>query len=352
MKPRKSASAGRIRPVQVDILALADGLLGPGMSAVDTLGALNMLAALRGRRLPVAGWQWSGADGRAASRALPRSGPRRTLPQVVIVPGWHARSGPDLDRLVRRDHFAATRLRLAHEAGAHILGVYTGVALLAAAGLLDGATAALPWPFAGSVLRHAPTLAGSAEGAWARHGRVWTCDSPTALTEVLLAVLDALGQVELAASTGHVLLHSPERARLAGPASSLAQGNTGRGARVGPGTVEQARRWLDDHLGQPYRLPTLAQACATSSRSLLRHFKAALGLTPLQYLHRARATQARMLLETSYLTVESIAQRCGYQDLAMFRRVFSAATGLTPAAYRERFRLRTRRREWGRDLAR
>jgi transcriptional regulator GlxA family with amidase domain len=57
-----------------------------------------------------------------------------------------------------------------------------------------------------------------------------------------------------------------------------------------------------------------------------------------------------MLLETTYLTVEAIAEACGYRDGAMFRRIFVQATGLTPSDYRERFRLRTRRRDWGREL--
>jgi transcriptional regulator GlxA family with amidase domain len=85
---------------------------------------------------------------------------------------------------------------------------------------------------------------------------------------------------------------------------------------------------------------------------LLRHYRAAHGVTPLQYLHQARATRARMLLETTYLTVEAISEACGYRDAAMFRRVFSQATGLTPSAYREQFRLRPLRRDWGRDWRR
>lgn len=68
-------------------------------------------------------------------------------------------------------------------------------------------------------------------------------------------------------------------------------------------------------------------------------------------LHGLRVTRARMLLETTYLPLETVAERCGWRDLAMLREVFRRATGTTPAAYRERHRLRSKRREWGRDMA-
>ena len=72
---------------------------------------------------------------------------------------------------------------------------------------------------------------------------------------------------------------------------------------------------------------------------------------PITFLAaRLRITRARMLLETGYLTVEAIAEACGWRDAAMFRRIFREATGTTPSAYRERFRLRGRRRNWGADL--
>jgi transcriptional regulator GlxA family with amidase domain len=59
-----------------------------------------------------------------------------------------------------------------------------------------------------------------------------------------------------------------------------------------------------------------------------------------------------MLLESTYLPVETVAERCGWRDSAMLRSVFKAAVGLTPAAYRERFTLRSERKRWGSDLPR
>nr|WP_279235938.1 helix-turn-helix domain-containing protein [Acidovorax sp. W1-6] len=48
----------------------------------------------------------------------------------------------------------------------------------------------------------------------------------------------------------------------------------------------------------------------------------------------------------TYLTVEAVAQQCGYGDVGRFRRIFARVAGVTPGAYRQRFRLRTSRRQW------
>jgi len=340
----RSTSRRAQRTLQVEFLACADSLNGPAMAAIDALAVANAIAHMRGRRRAAFGWQWTRPDGRAGARGLPASGLRRRMPDLLIVPGWQARNGPHLDKLVQRDRAACERLRDAHAAGSHVLGVYTGVALLGAAGLLDDREAVAPWPFVAPVLRSAPTLRLIAGEAWVCNERVWSCDSPILVTEVLLEMIRALGLQPLADSVGHVLVHSRERQQLSG---MVAAGGT---ARVGPGALERARRWLEANLDRPYSLEQTARAAATSRRSLLRHFRAAFGRTPLQYLHEVRATRARMLLETTYLSVDSVAELCGYRDTAMFRRVFTRESGLSPSAYRERFRLRTSRREWGRDL--
>ena len=89
-----------------------------------------------------------------------------------------------------------------------------------------------------------------------------------------------------------------------------------------------------------------ARAAATSPRTLLRWFAQVHGQTPQDYLHGLRIAQAQALLQTTYLTVEDVAQQCGYSDTGSFRKVFTRVCGVTPGAWRERFRLRTPRRQW------
>ncbi len=84
----------------------------------------------------------------------------------------------------------------------------------------------------------------------------------------------------------------------------------------------------------------LAEHCGTSERSLLRHFRAHHGVTPVAHIQHLRVERAKALLETTHLSFDEIVERCGYSDSASFRKLFKRATAITPGDYRERYRLR------------
>ncbi|HBA64535.1 MAG TPA: AraC family transcriptional regulator, partial [Lachnospiraceae bacterium] len=59
-------------------------------------------------------------------------------------------------------------------------------------------------------------------------------------------------------------------------------------------------------------------------------------LSPNKYLQTLRVAKARHLLETSRLSIESIACSCGYQKPESLIKVFRQFYGISPAAYRKR----------------
>jgi transcriptional regulator GlxA family with amidase domain len=97
------------------------------------------------------------------------------------------------------------------------------------------------------------------------------------------------------------------------------------------------RHHLDRDLSAPYHLPTLAAEFHTSTRTLLRRFRAETGRTPLAYLQSARVDRARRLLETTTLPVARIAAILGYTDPGTFRALFARHTGRRPGEYRTAF---------------
>ncbi len=329
-------------PLCVDIFWDPEVLAGSALAVVDVLRSINLLAAMRWPRVPApATWRWLTATGVRRPSALPRGEPFRGTAAIVVVPGWHAKSGPHLDRIVQRCANAMPRLRQAHAANNLVAGLANGVALLGEAGLLSGRAVAVPWPFVASVLRHGEDLQLLSERAWNVDNRVWTCASPVQATEVILDMLGQTPLAELAAATAHVYLYSRERQQV------TAQIVQGTHQRILPaGSLERARRWLQEHMTEPYSLAATAQAAATSARTLSRQFAIAHNQSPLDYLHRLRVARARVLLETTYVSVEQVAQMCGYHDVGTFRRIFQRQTQTLPAAYRERYRLRTSRKRW------
>lgn len=325
----------------VDIFWGPEVLAGAALAVVDVLRCINLVSAMRTPRVtdPVT-WRWWCTKGDRVPRALPQGLRWRGLAAMVVVPGWHAQSGPHLARLVQQAAPGARRLAQVHAAGGLVAGLNTGVALLGEFGLLQR-QAVVPWPFVGPVLRRAAGVTLFTDRPWTVDGRVWTCDSPVSATEVMLDMLRHTPVAELAKTASHVFLHSEARQQVA---AGMALAGLPR--LQPPGALERARRWLADHMTEPYSLAATAQAAATSPRTLLRHFAGVYGQSPLDYLHSLRVAQARVLLETTYVSVAQVGQMCGYQDTGTFRRLFARQTGELPAAYRARYSLRTSRKRW------
>ncbi len=84
----------------------------------------------------------------------------------------------------------------------------------------------------------------------------------------------------------------------------------------------------------------LARATHMSRRTFERLFLAEAGASPGSALLRARMDLAKRLLSERSVTIDAIAERCGYADRSKFSTRFKAATGYSPAAYRHRFQRR------------
>jgi transcriptional regulator GlxA family with amidase domain len=59
---------------------------------------------------------------------------------------------------------------------------------------------------------------------------------------------------------------------------------------------------------------------------------------PIDYVQALRVEEAKQMLETDDMVLDDIAGAVGYDDSASFRRLFKRRAGLTPAAYRRKFR--------------
>lgn len=86
---------------------------------------------------------------------------------------------------------------------------------------------------------------------------------------------------------------------------------------------------------QPFSLPQLASLCFMSRTTFVRQFQQAMGKTAAEFMLEIRMLKAAKSLEESNLSVEIIAEHCGYQSVAAFQRVFKKVTGATPALWRK-----------------
>ena len=98
--------------------------------------------------------------------------------------------------------------------------------------------------------------------------------------------------------------------------------------------AKNIRRFLDGNFDRRVTLPELAVRFHCSTVTLNTHFRRSYGVTVLHYLNRRRMEHAEKLLRESDMTLEEIADRCGFADADYFSRVFRRRHGTGPLAYR------------------
>ncbi len=99
-------------------------------------------------------------------------------------------------------------------------------------------------------------------------------------------------------------------------------------------TVAAAVRYMDENFARPLRIEQVAAGVFLSPDRFTEVFSLAMGRTPRDYLRHVRLERAKSLLTTTDAPVAEIGVQVGFGEAAYFNRVFRAATGTTPRAYR------------------
>jgi AraC family transcriptional regulator len=104
--------------------------------------------------------------------------------------------------------------------------------------------------------------------------------------------------------------------------------------------VTRVVRMIDQDPEASHDLNSIAHTARLSPCHFLRTFKALTGVTPHQYLLRARLRRASLRLRTECARIIDIALGCGFGDVSNFNHAFRAEFGVSPRAYRAGAELR------------
>jgi len=96
--------------------------------------------------------------------------------------------------------------------------------------------------------------------------------------------------------------------------------------------------FLEVHLDRPIAVGEAARICAMSSSHFMSFFKKATGQSFVAYLNSFRIAKAQALLSTTNEPIAEISAQLAYCSQSYFGKVFHSLVGMTPLAYRERFR--------------
>lgn len=98
--------------------------------------------------------------------------------------------------------------------------------------------------------------------------------------------------------------------------------------------VVEAAMWIDANAARAIDLDAAAAEAGLSAFHFLRTFGRVLGVTPHQYLVRARLRRAARLLTDEDRPVTDVAYEVGFGDVSNFVRTFGRAAGMSPRAFR------------------
>ncbi len=86
----------------------------------------------------------------------------------------------------------------------------------------------------------------------------------------------------------------------------------------------------------PWSMQELSRTAQLSKTALSKKFDIMLGCSPMEYLQQWRMQIAASWLKESGMTVDRVAERCGYNSVSAFSRAFKRCVGLSPGAYRHK----------------
>jgi transcriptional regulator GlxA family with amidase domain len=210
--------------------------------------------------------------------------------------------------------------------GGQVAAACSAVFLLQAAGLLTQRRATTTWWLAAELKRREPTCIVDADRMVCADGAITTAGAAFAQTDLMLHLLRVRFGVTLADAVGKILLIDARQAQAPFVVPHMLSNGNALVARL------VAR--IESALPNPPSIESLAGEFAMSQRTLSRHIREATGKSTMALVQSVRLNRARMLIESSRLTIERVAEQVGYEDATALRRMMRKAAGANPSQYR------------------
>ncbi|MGL3821741.1 GlxA family transcriptional regulator [Sphingopyxis sp. R3-92] len=317
----------KVALVEVGMMLYPDCQMGMVLGITDLFHIAGRFAVDHGRApVRISHWRLQEGGGFARCYDSHPDEPAGNSPTVLIAPG-------SLHKLLEADEVApyARWLLDRHAQGTTLASNCGGAFALAATGLLAGRPATTHWFFAEQFRERFPDVRLESDRMVIDDGDIVTAGGLMAWTDLGLRIVERLLGPTVMMETARFLLIDPggrEQRNYASFAPRLTHGDE---------AVLKAQHLLQAKEGRVGGVSELAAEAGLEERTFQRRFKAATGMTPIEYSQHLRVGKSRELLEFTRRTVDQIAWSVGYEDAAAFRKLFHRITGLSPNEYRQRF---------------
>lgn len=241
---------------------------------------------------------------------------------------------PQIDEVTGDERLQAWLQRQARSVR-RIGAVCSGAFVLGAAGLLDGRRVATHWNSVERLAERHPTARVEPDAIYVRDGKFFTSAGVTACMDLALALVEEDHGRELALRVARELVMFLKRPGGQSQFSAHLAAQTAQGAE--PSRIGAVQDYVLAHPRADLGVPALAAQAGMSERNFARVFRAEAGMTPAEFVEKARVDLARRLVEDSELPLKRLADKVGYANADGLRRAFVRRLGVGPGEYRRRF---------------
>jgi len=269
-----------------------------------------------------------GPDASATLGGLTVQVPNSDLGQLkdagtIVIPGWRSRTDHSKELL--------DALVAAHDRGARIVSICSGVFLLAATGLLDGQAATTHWNYADALRTSYPSIDVRPDVLYVDNGSTLTSAGSAAGIDLCLHLIRNDYGPEVANAVARRMVVPTHRD---GGQAQFIQRPVAIEDDI---AIAETLDWAREHLHTDLSVKNMARHARTSERTFARRFAEATGTTPHRWVTQNRILLARDLLESTTLSIDDVSRRCGLGSAANLRHHFGRELHTTPSRYRQSF---------------
>lgn len=102
--------------------------------------------------------------------------------------------------------------------------------------------------------------------------------------------------------------------------------------------MERAKLLMEQHFANAININAIAEHLSVSPEYLSRQFLKETGMKPVEYLNQVKISHAARMLTDTNLTLEAIAQKCGFSNGNYLQKVFKKQMNMTPGQFRDHFK--------------
>ena len=218
-----------------------------------------------------------------------------------------------------------------HERGATLASMCTGSFLMAATGLLDDKTVTSHWAYQRQFEARFPKTVFKPNSTIIDHQSLIMAGGGTSFPHLILYLIEKFYGHELAVICSKFMVVDMESI----PQSIFSIFTAHKQHADSEMLVIQ--EYIEQNYSATISIDILADKAAMTGRTLIRRFKNATGLTPIDYLQMVRIESAKKRIEQGNTPLKEITIAVGYSDFSNFNKLFKKHVGISMKEYERKF---------------